>query len=275
MTIVASSLDKVTVPPGSWVPLSVSVANKGPTDVEGQIVLTSNDAAATSAAGGCFANGPSTFTCLSSGDYSSGLSSAAQSSQAVGPARPRGSAIAANRANTANRAKAQASGPNAVTYEIPLELAAGTAKQLVVDVLAEPAGGKVSALVEGPSGRVLAKTAAQLPLAYGTAQAAVLVVTDNQAAVSALDNLVSPAGSQPQLQYVNPADLPASPAPLGIFRAVAIDRADTSGLSPAQGQSLQSYVEAGGTLVVAGGLNWRGTTAGLPPAYCPGIRPVV
>ena len=100
VTIVASSLDKVTVPPGSWVPLSVSVANKGPTDVEGQIVLTSNDAAATSAAGGCFANGPSTFTCLSSGDYSSGLSSAAQSSQAVGPARPRGSAIAANTANT-------------------------------------------------------------------------------------------------------------------------------------------------------------------------------
>ena len=128
----------------------------------------------------------------------------------------------------------------------------------------------MSALVEGPSGRVLAKTAAQLPLAYGTAQAAVLVVTDNQAAVSALDNLVSPAGSQPQLQYVNPADLPASPAPLGIFRAVAIDRADTSGLSPAQGQSLQSYVEAGGTLVVAGGLNWRGTTAGLPPGLLPG-----
>ena len=175
----------------------------------------------------------------------------------------------------ANTAKAQASEPNAVTYEIPLELAAGTAKQLVVDVLAEPAGGKVSALVEGPSGRVLARTAVQLPLAYGTAQAAVLVVTDNQAAVSALENLVSPAGSQPQLQYVNPADLPASPAPLGIFRAVAIDRADTSGLSPAQGQSLQSYVDAGGTLVVAGGLNWRGTTAGLPPAYCPGIRPVV
>ena len=107
VTIVASSLDKVTVPPGSWVPLSVSVANKGPADVKGQIVLTANDAAATSAAGGCFANGPSTFTCLSSGDYSSGLSSAAQSSQAVRPARPRGSAIAANTANTANTANGQ------------------------------------------------------------------------------------------------------------------------------------------------------------------------
>ena len=264
VTIAASSLDNVTVPPGSWVPLSVSIANKGATDVDGQIVLTSNDAAATNAAGGCFANGPSTFTCLSSDNFSSGLSSAAPSSKAVGRALPPGSAT------TSKVAKAQASWPNGVTYEIPLELAAGTAKQLVVDVLAEPAGREVRALVEGPAGRVLAKATAQLPLAYGTAQAAVLVVTDNQAAVSALDNLVSPAGSQPQLQYVSPADLPASPVPLGIFRAVAIDRADTSRLSPAQGQSLQSYVEAGGTLVVAGGLNWRGTTAGLPAGLLPG-----
>ncbi|HXW81251.1 MAG TPA: hypothetical protein VEJ84_17245 [Acidimicrobiales bacterium] len=258
VTIALSSLYGVSVPPGSWVPVAVSVANKGPTDWSGNIVLTSSNgvtAGSGPTTSGCFANGPSTFTCLNTGDFSSGLPSTP-----TGPARPGVSAQAAS---------VGAPGVGATTYRIPLELAATTAKRLVVELLAEPATADVRALVEGPSGTLLARASTQVPLVYGPTEAAVLVVTDDQGAVSALDNLVSPAGSQPELQYTSPADLPTSPSSLGLFRAVAIDGADTTGLSPAQGQTLESYVEAGGTLVVAGGLNWRATTAGLPAGLLP------
>ena len=48
-------------------------------------------------------------------------------------------------------------------------------------------------------------------------------------------------------------------------------------LSPAQSSALEGYVDAGGTLVVAGGLGWSADTAGLPvgllPAAVQGIGP--
>jgi hypothetical protein len=261
VTVALSSLYTVSVPPGNWVPVAVTVANKGLTDLDGSLVFTSADQGATPASGptvgGCFANGPSTFTCLNAAEFSSGLTA-----NSTGPARPEGSAKVAT---------APAPRAGADTYRIPLELAPATAKSLVVNLLAEPATADVRALVERRSGTVLASASAELPLAYGPTQGAVLVVTDDQGAVSALGNLVSPAGSQPQLQYTSPANLPASPAPLGLFKAIAVDGADTTGLSPAQGQSLRSYVEAGGTLVVMGGLDWRATTAGLPSGLLPGV----
>ncbi len=120
------------------------------------------------------------------------------------------------------------------------------------------------------SGRVLARARAQLPVAFGLAPPAVLVVTDNAPAVTVLTKLVAPTGAQPQLQYMAPSDLPPVAAALGAFRAVAVDQADTGALSPAQGQALEGYVDAGGTLVVAGGIGWQGATAGLPAGLLPG-----
>ena len=59
----------------------------------------------------------------------------------------------------------------------------------------------------------------------------------------------------------------------GPSSAVTIDQADISGVSPAQIQALEGYVETGGTLVVAGGLDWQATTAGLPRRPAPRARP--
>ena len=117
---------------------------------------------------------------------------------------------------------------------------------------------------------MLARASAQLPVAYGLAQPAVMVVTDSPPSVSVLSKLLAPTGAQPQLQYTTPSALPTVAAALGAFRAVTIDQADTSGLTPGQSQALESYVDAGGTLVVAGGLDWRGPTAGLPATLLPG-----
>ena len=156
-----------------------------------------------------------------------------------------------------------------VTYAIPLSLAAGVSKQFVAYVLAESPYGNVHALIRTQSGTVLAKASAPLPVAYGTPQPAVLVVTESAGAAPTMAGLATPTGSHPQLQYTVPADLPGSAAALGGFGAVTIDEGDTSVLSPVQAMALQGYVDAGGTLVVAGGLDWRAATAGLPPGLLP------
>ena len=96
-----------------------------------------------------------------------------------------------------------------------------------------------------------------------------LVVTQSSVAVPTMAGLSTPTGSHPQLQYTVPAELPVSAAALGGFSAVTIDEADTSVLDPAQAMALEGYVDAGGTLVVAGGLDWRAATAGLPPGLLP------
>jgi hypothetical protein len=156
-----------------------------------------------------------------------------------------------------------------VTYTIPLSLAAGISKDFVAYVLAESPYGKVQGLIRGPSGTVLARASAPLPVAYGTPQPTVLVVTQDPSAAPTMAGLATPTGSHPQLHYTVPADLPPSAAALGGFGAIAIDQADTSVLSPAQSMALEGYVDAGGTLVVAGGLDWQGATAGLPAGLLP------
>ena len=80
------------------------------------------------------------------------------------------------------------------------------------------------------------------------------------------------SGSHPQLHYTVPADLPVSAAALGGFGAVAIDQADTSVLNPAQvhGRWRATSTRAG-RLVVAGGMDWRAATAGLPAGLLPAV----
>jgi hypothetical protein len=243
LTLAIASLYKVTVPPGTWVPLNVSVTNRGAADVEADLVVQAPAAQPGQSTPGCVSNGPSTFTCLGPQDYS---------------------------ANTAPREPLSPSPTAVVTYEARLSLAGGTSKQLTLYVLAGPPGQGVLARAQTGPGRVLAQARAQLPVAFGLTAPAVLVVTDNPPAVPVLTKLVAPTGAQPQLQYMAPSALPALAAALGAFRAVTIDQADTSTLSPAQGQALEGYVDAGGTLVVAGGLGWRGAVAGLPAGLLPG-----
>jgi hypothetical protein len=255
-----SSLYTVSVPPGTWVPVSLSVTNREASGVDGAIVVDAPALEAGLSTPGCLSNGPSTFTCLGSEDY-------APNAPTVNGSNAPNASIASNPGTLEPRLRSEQA---TVTYSVPLFLATGTAKRLPLYVLAGPPGERLSARVQLASGRVLARAYAQLPVAYGLAGPAVLVVTDNPSGVPVLTKLVAPTGAQPELQYMAPSDLPTMPAALGAFKAVVIDQADTSGLSPAQSQALEGYVDAGGTLVVAGGLGWRGATAGLPAGFLPG-----
>ena len=241
ITLGVTNLYDVTVPAGTWVPVHVSVTNRGTADVRADVSITSGTSFAP--VGGCFPDGPTTFTCLSGAGYSA---SAAVPGPAAGPV------------------------PSVESYEVPLALAAGTAKAWTCYVWAGAAAQSLSAAVLGPGRRLLARANLSLDVAAGRPQPSVLAVTDDPSSVASLAGAKAPTGSDLQVQYLGPAELPPTPAPLGTFKAVVIDQAATSVLSPAQAEALGSYVEAGGTLVVAGGLSSLADTAGLPAALLPG-----
>ncbi len=235
VAISVSDIYDITVAPGTWVPLAISVTDTRPADFDGQLVV-SVPVSQVSAGQGCFSVGTSivcTGGVLSTSNYSS---------TAPLPV---------------------------VTYRISLSLAPGTTKEVVAYALAESTEGTVVVNVRARTGQLLATASAQVPVAFGNPQPAVLVVTDDPSGVSALGDLTTPTGSHPQLQYIAPADLPGSAAALGAFSAVVVDQADTSILSPAQADALEGYADAGGTVVVATGVQWRATTAGLPSALLP------
>ena len=123
-----------------------------------------------------------------------------------------------------------------VTYRIPLSLAAGISKEFVFLRAGKSPYGNVQGLVRGPSGTVLARASAPLPVAYGTPQPTVLVVTPGPVALPRMAGLATPHGFPPPPASLHRAsgDLHSSAAALGGFGAIAIDQADTSGLSPAR-----------------------------------------
>ena len=145
VTLAVSDSYGVNVPEGSWVPVAVSVVNHRATDLAGQVVV-SVPVAQVNNGQTCAASGMG-IICGASFTPSSGYSASG--------------------------------GLPEVTYAIPLSLAAGISKQFVAYVLAESPYGNVHALIRTQSGTVLAKASAPLPVAYGTPQPAVLVVTES------------------------------------------------------------------------------------------------
>jgi hypothetical protein len=226
----------VTVPAGTWVPLAVTVTNRGRSGFAGDLVVA-GPPGGPAPGGGCIANGPTTSTCLG-GAYGA-------TSLAVVPGK-------------------------ALQEEVPILLAAGTEKTFYPLVWATGSG-RAQAYLLGHSGRLLAKATTSVEVSSGFTPPAVLVVTDAPSATTSLGKLSTPSGAPVQLLYLSPSQLPATSPPLGAFRAIAIDDANTAYLSPAQAQALASYVAFGGTIVVAGGAAWAAGTAGLPASLLGGL----
>lgn len=241
VALVMSSLYDITVAAGAWDPVVVSVTNPGGATVQGEVMVRARSSFAPT--GGCYADGPTTVTCPSSATFSYGAK------PPVGPG-PRG--------------------PTATeVYDVPVLLAPGTTKDFVVYLLAEPSKNAVTARLVSAGGHVLAAAHVVLGVADGPAAPAILVVTDQPAGSLVLNNISAPTGSAAQVQYLAPSQLPTMAAALGTFRAVAVDQADTSVLSAAQGTALDDYVRDGGTLVVAGAQGSLAATAGLPAGLLP------
>jgi len=242
----------VSVAPGSWVPVEVSVANHEARNVDGELVVTSPVPQLSNGVPYCFSSGGTT-SCIGVGIF---------------PGTRRFGYTFGGFGFGFSSAYAQQTPTSQVTYELPLDLAASTAKTLTLDVLAADAPSNVHAKVLSGSGQVLAEAGGSVQVGNSATAPSVLVVTGNQTVLSELQWPV-PAGPPAQLQFLSPAQLPATSGALGEFSAVVVDQADTSALSSSQAQALESYVQEGGTLFVAGGLGWASDMAGLPNGLVP------
>jgi hypothetical protein len=240
LSVSVTSLYSVSLPPGSWDPVAVAVTNRGPADVQGQLVVTSP---VFEAAGSptCWDSPSGTLCTSGSPGYALGGYSSTYAPLAAG---------------------------GVVTYRSPINVFPGTTKEMAVDVLVPTQPASVRAEVLSRSGGVLAKASGQLSVSNTTAMPAILIVS-NDPTLLATTAVPMPDGPQPQVQVLAPTLVPGEAAALSAFAAIVIDQADTSGLSAAQSRAVQSYVDSGGTLVLAGGLGWRGVVAGLPPALVP------
>ncbi|MGH9106087.1 MAG: hypothetical protein ACRDZX_09655 [Acidimicrobiales bacterium] len=234
-----SSLYSVSVAPGSWVPVVVSVSDRGGSELRGDLVVRAPVSQVVQPSQACYKSGRN-FACMSGGWFAYAPLTGYSSAPSVGD----------------------------VHYKIRFDLAPATTKRFVTDVVAETSAASVRAEAVSAAGQVLARAKYQLALQSGVPVPDVLVVTGSPAQLSSL-SLPAPDGAQPQVQLLAPSEVPASSVALGAFSAILVDQADTSSFSSAQGRALQGYVQSGGTLVVAGGLGWRSAVAGLPPGLLP------
>lgn len=150
---------------------------------------------------------------------------------------------------------------------IPVNLAAGTRKQFVVDAVMGQDGAHGSLL--DSSGNAVVTASDSAATYSGRAPDAVAVISDDPSALDSAGSIRLPDGSQPQVIHLMSADLPSSDAPLNGLFAVIFDGATTAGLSTAQRRALVAYAARGGTVLTVAGPRWRDTVAGLPTALVP------
>jgi hypothetical protein len=76
-------------------------------------------------------------------------------------------------------------------------------------------------------------------------------------------NEVKPLTGFVRVAQLTTVDLPANPQAWRSLDALIVSDIDTARLTPEQIQALKSWLGAGGRLLIVGGLQWQGTTAGL------------
>lgn len=247
-----SSLYGVSVAPGSWVPVEITITNNGGGNLAGELVVTSPVPQLSNGVPYCFTSGGTT-ACIGVGIF---------------PGARRFGYTFGGFGFGFSSGYSQSTPTSDVTYKLPLDLAPSTTKTLSLDVLAAAVPSTVHAEALTASGKAVAEAAGMVQVGNSATAPSVLILTGNQTALSSLQWPV-PAGPLPQLQFLSPAQLPTTSGALGAFSAIVIDQADTSSLSRAQGEALTAYVQEGGTLFVAGGLGWASDIAGLPSSLVP------
>jgi hypothetical protein len=227
---------KGTLAVGSWVPLQVTVHNKGQ-EFRGRIEVSTSAPVGNGGGGAnrCFAspNGGTTCTTL------------------LGP-----------------KGGGQSGSAGTVTYTAPVVLAAGVTKTLTLTVL--PSGSSVHTQVVGDDGSVAVGGETNLDVSFGSDHAVIGVVSSDGGALDALGSVHLPGGAQVQVVHIPTATLPESAAPLGGFDVLAFEAVPTDTLSAAQRHALEGYVAGGGSLLlVAGDPYAKATLAGLPVDLLP------
>jgi len=155
-----------------------------------------------------------------------------------------------------------------VTDAVPVVLAAGVTKTLTLTVL--PSSASVHTAVIGDDGGVVVSVDTNLDVSFASDRAVIGVVSSDGGALDAMGAVRLPGSAQVQVVHIPAATLPDSTAPLSGFDVIVLDQVATDTLSAAQVRSLDGYVAGGGSLLLlAGDASAKATLAGLPADLLP------
>ncbi|MFZ5826468.1 MAG: hypothetical protein ACOY94_19420 [Bacillota bacterium] len=160
-------------------------------------------------------------------------------------------------------------------YVVPFTLPAGGKKRIPVSLKAT---GGMGVLVRLYAGGELVESK-RVSLTWLPPQATMVgVLSGDEMGIPALNQLQAFQGQSAQVVRLTAATLPDRAALLADFDLIALSRFDSSALSKEQLRALEVWVGRGGTLLLAGGPEWKRTLAPLPVTLVPvevtGVREV-
>ena len=157
-----------------------------------------------------------------------------------------------------------------LSYQFAITLANGARKQVTMYLPLYSGMQNVTVkLLNGNGNTVGIQTASLNPLAPGDVFVGIL--SDQSTGFGPLSTAPLPNQSGSIIvEFLNASNMPTIADVLKNFNVIVLDDFTTSNLSTAQLAALQTWVNRGGNLIVAGGPEWRRTISALPA----GLRPV-
>jgi hypothetical protein len=163
--------------------------------------------------------------------------------------------------------------PSSSTYQQTISLSTSAQKQIVINAPiffgAQGSAQTVDVNLLDTSGkRVLTQTGTLRSL--GLNDILVGVLSDQTTGIPSLGQVTQPNQAASVFEeQLNPTTMPRIARILNNFDMIVLDNFTTSSLDQGQLQALQNWVAQGGTLVVVGGPQWRGTLTPLPANMLP------
>ena len=155
-----------------------------------------------------------------------------------------------------------ASGSNEIVYQAPMSLPSPSVKRQTLFVQLPNFRSHLQIELISEDGVIL-ETVESNPLDWLAADSLLYgVVTDEPGDLDFLEDLTADR-SDAAVAYLDSSDLPESPAAWNALDVLIIHNTDASELNQSQLDSLKSWIESGGQLVVAAGPEWQATTDGL------------
>jgi hypothetical protein len=156
-----------------------------------------------------------------------------------------------------------------LNYQVSITLANGAQKQVTMYVpLYFDVQSIVVKLLDNGGSIVGSQTATLNPLMSGDAFVGIL--SDQSSGFGSLSQAPLPnQNGSVIIEFLNARTVPTIAAALKNFNAIVLDNFATSSLSAAQLSALQSWVNQGGTFILAGGPEWHRTLGALPAGLVP------
>lgn len=155
------------------------------------------------------------------------------------------------------------------SYQIPISLPNGSQKQVTAYIpLYTSTQGITVTLLDSNGNAVRVQNTGLQPLNPGDVFVGIL--SDANTGFGPLSGFTLPNPSSLLItDFLNASTFPDKAAVLKNFDLLVLDNFTTSTLSAKQLAALQTWVNTGGTLLVAGGPEWQRTLAGLPSGLLP------